>query len=125
MSPRSPEETEPTAITAERASGLLTIEWADGVASVIGFEALRWACPCAICQGEGGQPGVLRFTTALTPEQTELVDLRGVGLYAVAPVWKDGHDTGIYPFSQLRELGDAEAARRVAGQTPAAEKEQR
>ena len=106
-----PEATEPTAITAERAAAALTITWADGVTSVIPFEALRWACPCAICQGEGGQPGVLRFTSALTPEQTRMADLRPVGLYAVAPVWEDGHDTGLYPYRQLRALGD-EAARR-------------
>lgn len=102
---------EPTAIDAERARQTLTVIWADGAISVIGFEALRWACPCAVCQGEGGQPGVLRHTTALTPEQTEMVDLRAVGLYAVSPLWADGHDTGIYPYRLLRELG--QAARRA------------
>ncbi len=105
---------EPTAITAERATKTLTVTWADGVTSEIPFEALRWACPCAICKGEGGQPGVLQFTAALTPEQTEMVDLRPVGLYAVSPVWADGHDTGIYPYPQLRQLGDAEARKRAA-----------
>lgn len=107
-----PEATEPTAITAERAVKMLTITWADGVTSAIPFEALRWACPCAICKGEGGQPGVLQSTTRLTAEQTEMLDLRPVGMYAVSPVWGDGHDTGIYPYDQLRRLGDAEAHRR-------------
>jgi DUF971 family protein len=101
-----PQATEPVAIDAERASGLLTITWADGATSRIDFETLRWNCPCAVCQGEGGQPGVLRFTTALTPEQTAMVDLRAVGLYAISPVWQDGHDTGIYPYLLLRQLGD-------------------
>jgi DUF971 family protein len=106
MPPLPPEATEPTAITAERATKTLTITWADGAISEIGFEALRWACPCAVCRGEGGQPGVLQFTKELTPEQTEMIDLRPVGLYAVSPVWKDGHDTGLYPYPQLRQLGD-------------------
>ena len=108
-----PEATEPTAITAERATKTLTVTWADGVTSEISFETLRWACPCAICKGEGGQPGVLQFTAALTAEQTEMVDLRPVGLYAVSPVWADGHDTGIYPYRQLRQLSDAEARKRA------------
>jgi DUF971 family protein len=109
-----PEATQPTAITAERATSTLTITWADGATSQIGFEALRWACPCAVCKGEGGQPGVLQFTKTLTPEQTEMVDLRAVGLYAVSPVWKDGHDTGLYPFQQLRQLGDHLARQRAS-----------
>jgi DUF971 family protein len=41
-----------------------------------------------------------------------MVDLRGVGLYAVSPLWADGHDTGIYPYRLLRELGDAPTRRR-------------
>jgi DUF971 family protein len=101
------EALQPTAIDAERARRTLTVTWADGETSAISFEALRWACPCAVCQGEGGQPGVLRTTTALTAEQTDMVDLRAVGLYAVSPLWADGHDTGIYPFRLLRELGNA------------------
>ena len=108
----SPEALEPTEITADRATRALVIRWGDGTTSEIGFEALRWACPCAICKGEGGQPGVLQFTRELTPEQTEMIDLRGVGMYAISPVWKDGHDTGIYPYGQLRRLGDAEARKR-------------
>lgn len=111
-----PEALEPTEITAERATRTLSITWADGATSTIGFEALRWACPCAVCKGEGGQPGILQFTRALTAEQTEMTDLRAVGLYAVAPVWKDGHDTGIYPYAQLRHLGDAAARQRQSSQ---------
>jgi DUF971 family protein len=107
-----PEATEPTAITADRAARTLTVTWADGVTSEISFEALRWACPCAVCKGEGGQPGVLASTKRLTPEQTEMTDLRAVGLYAVSPLWADGHDTGIYPYNQLRQLGDSEARKR-------------
>ena len=44
---------------------------------------------------------------ALTPEQTDMVDLRAVGLYAVSPLWADGHDTGIYPYRLLRDLGQS------------------
>ncbi len=38
----------------------------------------------------------------LTPEQTQLVAMRLVGQYALAPTWADGHDTGYYTFDALR-----------------------
>jgi DUF971 family protein len=95
------------AIAAERATGQLTITWADGQVYTTSFEQLRWACPCAVCQGEGGQPGLLARTRRLEPQQFELVDLRAVGLYGVSPLWADGHDTGIYPYPLLRRLGEA------------------
>lgn len=97
---------EPVAITADVDTRLLRIEWADGVESTYDFEQLRWACPCAHCRGEMGRPGELDFTDRLTPEQTELVDLQQVGHYAIMPVWYDGHNTGIYTYQYLRELGD-------------------
>lgn len=108
MTSERPEATQPTAITADRASSTLVIVWVDGATSQITFDSLRWNCPCAVCRGEGGQPGLLTLTRALTPDQIAMVDLRPVGLYAVSPLWQDGHDTGIYPFTQLRKLGDAQ-----------------
>ena len=64
-----------------------------------------------------GSPGVLQFTSQLTPEQTTLVDLREVGLYALQPIWQDGHDTGIYSFDLLRKIcGCDECAATRAGE---------
>ena len=87
----------------------LAITWSDGAETTTEWEALRWACPCAVCQGEFGSPGVLQFTRELTTEQTTLVDLREVGQYALQPVWQEGHDTGIYSFDLLRRLGNQTA----------------
>ncbi len=83
----------------------LAIEWSDGAHTTTDWEALRWACPCAVCQGEFGSPGTLQFTRELTIQQTTMVDLREVGQYALQPVWEEGHDTGIYSFDLLRHLG--------------------
>jgi len=33
----------------------------------------------------------------------------GVGNYAVSLTWKDGHNTGIYPFRLLRRLCPCDA----------------
>jgi DUF971 family protein len=92
----------PTRIHADRARSILEIEWADGHRSEYSFVALRWLCPCAYCRGEAGSPGWLDSSPTLTPEQTQLVDLRLVGWYGIAPTWGDGHDSGIYTFELLR-----------------------
>jgi DUF971 family protein len=38
-------------------------------------------------------------------EQLELKEIWAVGQYALGMRWGDGHDSGIYPFSLLFELG--------------------
>jgi DUF971 family protein len=93
---------QPLSINARREEGLLTVDWADGHRSEFTSVALRWLCPCAFCRGEAGSPGWLDSMPDLTREQTQLVDLKLVGQYAIAPVWGDGHDTGYYTFESLR-----------------------
>ena len=95
---------EPVAITADVDARTVRIEWADGQESTYEFEQLRWACPCAHCRGEMGQPGRLSQVDRLSPEETELVDLQQVGHYAIMPVWYDGHSSGMYTYVYLREL---------------------
>lgn len=96
--------THPTAIEADRAAGTLTIAWDNGQRSVYTASQLRWACPCAVCSGEWGRPGVLASLTSLAPDELQLVDVSLVGSYAVCLVWASGHDTGIYTFDYLRSL---------------------
>jgi DUF971 family protein len=95
---------QPTAIKADREAGQVTIDWADGHVSRFEATALRLSCPCAFCQGEAGRPGWLDTNPELTAAQTQLVDMRLVGAYAIAPTWGDGHDTGYYTFESLREM---------------------
>jgi DUF971 family protein len=94
---------EPTAINADRGAGRVAIDWGDGHHSEYDTEKLRLLCPCAFCQGEAGRPGWLDTNPTLTATQTQLVDMRLVGSYAIAPTWADGHDTGYYEFGALRE----------------------
>ena len=93
---------QPTAINADREAGLVTIDWADGHRTSYDAASLRLLCPCAYCQGEAGRPGWLDTNPTLTSEQTQLVGMRLVGQYAVAPTWGDGHDTGYYTYEALR-----------------------
>jgi DUF971 family protein len=42
--------------------------------------------------------------TAFSEEQTRMTEVRWIGRYAVAPIWADGHDTGLFTYARLREL---------------------
>jgi DUF971 family protein len=112
--------TTPTRIHADRAAGRLDLEWQDGHRTTYGGQELRYLCPCAFCRGEAGLPGWLDTSPTLTAEQTRLVDAHLIGSYAIAPEWGDGHHTGFYPFTLLRErCGCAEciAGRRASAGT--------
>lgn len=109
----------PVDILAERGEGRLTVLWDDGHRSVYPVSLLRWRCPCAICSGEWGQPGVLAGLRVLPADELRLADVRAVGAYGITPVWASGHASGIYAFDYLRSLcpclecvaQDAEAGR--------------
>ena len=93
----------PVSIHADRGAGRLDLEWRDGHATSYDATTLRWLCPCAFCRGEAGLPGWLDSNPTLTPDQTRLVDVALVGGYAIAPSWADGHHTGYYTYTLLRE----------------------
>ena len=93
----------PVTIHADRAAGRLDLVWEDGHETSYDTVALRWLCPCAFCRGEAGMPGWLDSAPTLTAEQTRLVDVAMVGGYAIAPTWGDGHHTGYYTFTLLRD----------------------
>ncbi len=105
---------EPIGIEADRGQGTLTVDWADGHRSVYGAEYLRWACPCAVCQGEWGRPGVLSTIQTLPADEYSMTDLTAVGTYAVMPVWASGHSSGIYSFEYLRSICTCESCKEVS-----------
>jgi DUF971 family protein len=104
MADLSYEDRRPDVIGGDVERRVVQITWQSGHQSEYDFEYLRWQCPCALCQGEGGAPGQLAFTRELTPEQTSLVDMGPVGNYAMGLTWADGHSTGIYTWENLRRL---------------------
>ncbi len=89
---------EPVEIRHERAARRLVVLWDDGHESVFPLDYLRSWCPCALCQGHGGQAKHLEL------HDQELVQLDAVGNYALSLIWRDGHNTGIYSFRLLRDL---------------------
>ena len=92
--PRPPHPVEVRRLSEAR---VLQIEWSDAHVSEYPFAYLRGWCPCAACQGHGGER---RFVHA----DSDLARVNPVGRYALNPVWRDGHESGIYSYQYLREL---------------------
>jgi ATP-binding protein involved in chromosome partitioning len=94
----------PTRI-AQKGPRELGIQWSDGVESVYQVRSLRLACACALCVDEW--TGADRLDPCTVPDDVHPLNIRSVGRYALQIDWSDGHDSGIYPFSRLRQLADA------------------
>ncbi len=88
----------PTEVRRLRETRQLRVLWSDGHESLFDWDYLRGWCPCAGCQGHGGE---LHFVEA---ENTDLAKITIVGNYALGLVWGDGHETGIYSYAHLRDL---------------------
>ncbi|MDQ3667456.1 MAG: DUF971 domain-containing protein [Acidobacteriota bacterium] len=94
---------EPREIKQEGNAGL-RITWSDDHVSRYSAAGLRRACPCAQCVNEWTGQRVLKPDTI--SQELTITDLSIVGRYALNFRWSDGHETGIYSFRYLRELGE-------------------
>lgn len=88
----------------------LEIQWSDGITRRYRFRELRDACPCATCREKRNAPPPDPMSLPVL-SQAELAPLsitgmKPVGNYAYTIAFSDGHDTGIFSFSLLRELGE-------------------
>jgi DUF971 family protein len=97
----------PTDLVFDRAAKALTIAFDDGEMFEIPFELLRVESPSAENKGHGG---------AVPPPVTgkanvNVVRADAVGRYAVRITFDDGHDTGLYSWDLLYELGREKEAR--------------
>ncbi len=79
----------------------IRIEWVDGHETVYSAQQLRAICPCARCVDE--MSGVRTHDPASVPAELTQKDLTMVGNYAISMQFSDTHNTGIFPFSMLRE----------------------
>lgn len=100
--------TYPTKLEKQGDSKLL-ITWSDGSQREYAYRELRDACPCATCREKrNAPPGPATLLPVLKPEEARPLKLEGmkpVGNYAYAIEFSDGHDTGIYTFDLLKQLG--------------------
>ncbi len=96
----------PQALTVHGKSRVLEVVFSDGAAFRIPFELMRVYSPSAEVQGHGPGQEVLQTGK----RDVTLEGLEPVGNYAVKPAFSDGHDTGIFTWDYLYELGQQEAA---------------
>ena len=89
-------------IKLRRRSRVLEVSFDDGARYQLPFEYLRVYSPSAEVQGHGAGEGVL----VVGKEQVDIRAVEPIGHYAVRLVFDDGHDTGLYTWSYLRELGE-------------------
>jgi DUF971 family protein len=91
----------PTEIRVRRASRVVAVTFADGSHFELPFEYLRVHSPSAEVKGHGPGQEVL----VLGKQQVGISAVEPVGQYAVKLVFDDGHDTGLYTWKYLHELG--------------------
>jgi DUF971 family protein len=90
----------------QQIGGELAIKWDDGGENFIPLEKLRRRCPCAGCKGETDILGKVYKNPdqILSPAAFQIKRIVSVGAYAIQPVWRDGHATGIYSFDYLKRV---------------------
>jgi DUF971 family protein len=98
----------PDHIAISKSKGI-EIDWNDGHRSSFGIQYLRLECPCANCAGTHGTTPIKQIakTQDLFPmykPALKIDQVEPVGAYAIRLYFNDGHNTGIYSFSYLREV---------------------
>ena len=91
----------PTALTVHGASRVLEVRYADGAEFRLPFELLRVYSPSAEVQGHGPGQEVLQTGK----REVTIVAVEPVGNYAIKPIFSDGHESGLYSWQYLYELG--------------------
>ena len=100
----------PTDIVLHRASHALEVAFDDGTRFRLPCEYLRVESPSAEVQGHGPGQKVL----VAGKRDVNIVAIEPIGNYAVMLRFDDGHDSGLYSWSYLHELGMEQDARWAA-----------
>ncbi|WOO32121.1 DUF971 domain-containing protein [Diaphorobacter limosus] len=101
MAGLTPSTPTPESITLHEKSRALELAFSDGARFRIPLELLRVCSPSAEVMGHGPGQEVLQTGK----HDVTLVDLQPVGNYAIQPSFSDGHNSGIYTWAYLYELG--------------------
>ncbi len=91
----------PTELKLRTRSRVLEVAFDDGSRFELPFEYLRVFSPSAEVRGHG--PG--QETLQLGKHEVGIKAVDPIGNYAVRLVFDDGHDTGLYTWDYLHELG--------------------
>ena len=97
----------PTELRLDKDKRVLTVTFDDGQSFALPAELLRVLSPSAEVQGHSEAQRV----TVAGKKQVGIVRIEPVGNYAARIVFDDGHDTGLFVWDYLRELGEDKEAR--------------
>ncbi len=97
----------PTEVRLHKDRRTLSVRFDDGAAYDLPAEMLRVLSPSAEVQGHSAEQRV----TVGGKRNVAIAALEPVGNYAVQIVFDDGHNTGLFSWSYLRQLGDEREAR--------------
>ena len=92
----------PLTISLHKQSKFLEIVYDDGASFKLPCEYLRVFSPSADVKGHGTGQEVLQ----IGKETVNISKIEPVGNYAVRLVFDDGHETGLYTWDYLYELGE-------------------
>ena len=91
----------PSEIRLHQKSRILEFAYENGERFMLDFEYLRVFTPSAEARGHG--PGQ---ETLQTGKRDVLIErIEPVGTYAIRPVFSDGHDSGLYSWDLIYNLG--------------------
>ena len=91
----------PTEIKLHQKSRVLEIAFDTGERFELSCEMLRVLSPSAEVRGHG----IGQETLQTGKKNVDIVRIEPVGAYAIKPVFSDGHESGIYSWDYLYELG--------------------
>ena len=95
----------PSALKLHGKSRVLEVSYADGTRFELPCEYLRVYSPSAEVRGHGGGEPVL----IPGKRKVNIAKVEPVGQYAVRLCFDDGHDTGLYSWDVLQDLGRNQA----------------
>jgi DUF971 family protein len=101
MAGLEPDTPIPTEIKLHQTSRAMELSFADGTSFRLSYELLRVYSPSAEVRGHG--PG--QETLQVGKRAVTIAEVEPVGHYAIRPKFSDGHDTGIYSWEYLYDLG--------------------
>ena len=90
----------PTDVKLHKKSATLELVYGEDSASELSAEFLRVHSPSAEVRGHGRGQEVLQ----IGKRRVKILSLETVGNYAIKLAFDDGHDTGIYSWTYLKEL---------------------
>jgi DUF971 family protein len=97
----------PTELRLDKDRRVLTVSFDDGKSFALPAELLRVLSPSAEVQGHSEAQRV----TVAGKKNVTVTRIEPVGNYAVRIVFDDGHDTGLFVWDYLRELGETKETR--------------